>query len=145
MYSFMVSGAVIFAHFTLMSATLDLGLFVPFEWIGQLFDKRHRDRLAVYPVARGPARPGHQKCSKEHVKHREVYGEVLVNRFFIGSVMPVVKLRRGENIAPFAHVKAQVCVDEDGIERHKPDVSVERIGIEAHDERWNVNRAPGDG
>ena len=128
-----------------MSAALDLGLFVPFEWICQLFDKRHRDRLAVYPITVWPACPGHQECSKEHVKHREMHCKVLVNRFFISSMMPVVKLRRGENIAPIAHVKAQVCVDKDRIERHKPDVRIERIAIESHDEGWNVNGAPGYG
>ena len=109
----MVSGADMFEHLTPMLTALALRLLVLFECICELFDKRRQNRFAVYPVARGPARPGHQECSKEHVKHREVYGGVLVDCFFFGSMVLVMKLRCTENIAPFAHIEAQICMDED--------------------------------
>src|SRR5688572_29431986 len=72
--------------------------------------------------------------AEEEVPHRQEGGEVLVDAFLVGGVVPVVVLGRGDQPAQVREAPAQVGVDEDRVEGNEHEVAVQRRRGEAQDE-----------
>jgi len=72
------------------------------------------DRVALDPVALGPALAGQMVGAEEPVDHGQVDREALVDRLGLRGVMPVVELRRGE---PVRIAQTQDCAEAEGSER----------------------------
>ena len=63
-------------------------------------------------------------------------GEVFVDRIALGAVVPMVKLRRGDEPAERTEFESHVGVNERGLHRHQADVREEsRFGETAQVDR----------
>ena len=73
-------------------------IFVWLERIKQLFPETFGDRVTADTVSFRPAITGHVKRSEDHIDYGEMNRKVLIDRFFLNAVMPVVKTRGRDDV-----------------------------------------------
>src|SRR4030095_4884732 len=94
------------------------------ERIDELATPRFRRLEFHRAVLLGPVR-WHVGRAEDHVDERQEYREILVDALFIGRVMPVMELGRGENPADAGPAMAYVLVNVDGVKRHENEIRVD--------------------
>ena len=70
-------------------------------------------------------------CAKYHVDNREISGIVLIDRFLVCRVMPVMEVGRGENVTQGPKRNAGIGVDEQSLDAYPDDVGVNRVFCKA--------------
>src|SRR6266478_2311058 len=67
------------------------------ERVGELPKVALGNGIALEAVAGGPPVAGEMEGPEDEIDHRQVHGEILVHRFGLRAVVPVVELRGGEH------------------------------------------------